>query len=150
MNPKGLSALFTLVCVCASPRSRCAERQGRRSICLKAYRLISRLLEPEYTSQKPHPLARWFSPHHFISKTEQTHNLQGACGSSELGRMKLGDIEPLLHCQGLIGPVFLQQPGDVFNRQPLLFLSNDFHNSISGDGGSVLPAGRTCREQIPP
>jgi hypothetical protein len=38
----------------------------------------------------------------------------------------------------------------VFNRQPLLFLSNDFHNSISGDGGSVLPAGRTCREQIPP
>jgi hypothetical protein len=38
----------------------------------------------------------------------------------------------------------------VFDRQLPLFLSNDFHNSISGDGGSVLPAGTICREQTPP
>jgi hypothetical protein len=37
----------------------------------------------------------------------------------------------------------------VFYRQLHLFVSDDFHTLMSDDGGSVLPAKRTCREQIP-
>ena len=90
-----------------------------------------------------------FSPYQLIPKTEQPQDLQAGQGRHELGRSSLGNIEPLLHCQGLICPLFVQHPGDVVNRHLRLFLTDDFHNLISGDGDSVLPGGRVCREQIP-
>jgi hypothetical protein len=52
--------------------------------------------------------------------------------------MKLGSIEPFLHGEGLRCPVFLQQFGEVFHRHLRLFVSDDLHSLIFGDGGSVV------------
>jgi len=64
-----------------------------------------------------HSLAQGFRLNHFIAKTEQGQNLQRREGSGELGRSKLGSVEPLLHCQGLNGSVSFQQFGDVPYRR---------------------------------
>src|SRR5664279_3786978 len=54
------------------------------------------------------PLNRYVGPHQFIPKAEQHQDLQGRQGCWELGRMKLGGIEPFLHGEGLRCPISLQ------------------------------------------
>jgi len=73
-----------------------------------------------------------------IPKTQQPKSLQGWQGGWELGRMKLGDVEPLLHRLGLHTAVSFEQFSDVAYRQLTLLLSDDFHNRIRGDRYNVL------------
>lgn len=93
------------------------------------------------THPETHPLGQSFGPHQFPSKAEQPQNFQGGQGGRKLARSRLGNIEPLLHRQGLRRRVFAEQFGEVFHRQLFLFSSNDLHNMISGDGRSVFLAG---------
>jgi hypothetical protein len=75
----------------------------------------------------------WFRRLHYnISKTQESKDLQGWQGSGELGRSRLGDVEPFLHRLGLYRAILFEQFGDIAYRQVLLFLSDDLHNTVGG------------------
>ena len=85
--------------------------------------------EPPETSSRS---VWFFRLHQRISKTQQPKDFQGWQGGGELGRMKLGDVEPLLHRLGLRPAVLFEQFGEVAHRQLTLLLTDDLH-SFRGD-----------------
>ena len=99
------------------------------------------LLVPRSPAQNEVPsLSAWFlCLYQNIPKAQQPKNLQGWQRSGELGRMKLGDVKPLLDRLSLRPTVMFEQCGKVADRQLTLFLAYDFH-SIRGVASTLLPA----------